>query len=66
MKTLLWIYAIGGSLYWCQYMAGDEIVRKYAVGGLWLLMMLAPITLGLMVLMQFVMPILERFGFWDE
>lgn len=51
MKVLLWIYAVCGSTYFLMYSAGAEAVVRYAVGPLWLMMIAAPVTLGLLVLL---------------
>jgi uncharacterized membrane protein YGL010W len=59
MKVMLWIYAIVGSLYWAMSFdprfVGDVIAR-YAVGPMWLLMQAAPVVLMLLVLE----PVLRR------
>lgn len=49
MKIILWIYTIVGNLYFLLYISGAEIVEKYAVGPLWLLMIVAPIILLVLV-----------------
>lgn len=49
MKIALWVYAIGGSFYAMMYLIGTEVVVRYAVGPLWLLMMAAPVTLLFLV-----------------
>lgn len=61
MKILLWIYAVCGSGYFMMYLGGAEAVVRYATGPLWLMMMLAPVTLGLLVLL----PIARRYGLFD-
>lgn len=62
MKSLFWIYAVVGTLYWFMYSAGAEVVVKYAVGPLWLMMMVAPVILSLLVLLQ----VARRLGLFDR
>ena len=45
MKVILWIYSVIGNVYFLMYLAGNEVVVKYAVGLFWLLMMVAPVVL---------------------
>ncbi|WP_192888357.1 hypothetical protein [Paracidovorax avenae] len=49
MKVIVWIYAVVGTLYFLLYSAGIEVVERYAVGPLWLLMVAAPVLLLLLV-----------------
>lgn len=62
MKVFLWIYAVVGSTYCMMYSAGAEVVVRYAVGPLWLMMMIAPVILGLLILLPFA----QRLGFFDR
>lgn len=62
MKFFLWIYAIVGSLYFVMYSLGVDVVARYAVGPLWLMMTAAPVVLGLLVLF----PIAQRLGLFDN
>lgn len=49
MKVFLWIYAVVGSLYFMLYSVGTEVVVRHVSGPLWVMMMAAPIVLGLLV-----------------
>lgn len=57
-KVLLWLYAVVGTGYFVLYSIGQEIVVRYAVGPLWLMMMAAPVILGLLIFL----PIANRLG----
>lgn len=59
---LLWIYAVVGSLYFMMYSAGVDVVVRYAVGPLWLMMMVAPVILGLLVFFL----ITQRLGLYGK
>lgn len=61
-KVALWIYAITGSLYFLMHTFGNDVVEKYAVGPLWLLMMIAPAVLWLLI----IYPIVIRLGLIPE
>ncbi len=58
VKLFLWLYAIAGTLYFVLYATGFEPVVKYAVGPLWLIMMIAPAMFALLLMW----PIIRRFG----
>lgn len=58
MKIVLWVYAIVGSLYAVMYLTGTEVVVRYAVGPMWLIMMAAPVTLFLLT----ALPVMRRMG----
>ena len=62
MKTILWIYAVTGSLYLLMYAAGSEVVVRFAIGPLWAAMMAAPVVLCLLLLS----PLARRLGLFDE
>jgi len=46
----LWVYAVVGSLYFSMWATGNDIVVRYAVGPMWVLMMAAPVVLAILVL----------------
>lgn len=58
MLIVLWIYAVVGSVYFALHSAGNEVVAQYAVGPLWLLMVIAPVLLALLIFV----PIARRLG----
>ncbi len=58
MKLIFWLYAIVGTMYFVLYATGFEPVVKYAVGPLWLMMMVAPAMFALLL----VWPFNRRFG----
>lgn len=45
VKAWLLMYAVVGSGYLGMYVSGNEVVERFAVGPLWLLMMFAPVVL---------------------
>ncbi|HEX7646666.1 MAG TPA: hypothetical protein VF450_04575 [Noviherbaspirillum sp.] len=51
-----WLYAVIGTVYFALYEAGADIVTRYAVGPLWVLMVTAPIALFILVLL----PVLRK------
>lgn len=58
MKVVLWWYAVFGTVGWLQYMSGQEWLVRVAHGPIWLLLMLAPITLCLLI----ALPVVGRFS----
>lgn len=66
MKVFLWIYAITGTVYFMGYQMGSDIVVKYAVGPMWLLMMVAPVVLMLLIVLPFLGPVAQRLGLFDS
>ena len=62
MNLFLWIYLVVGNLYFLLYAGGSEIVTRYAVGPIWLMMVAAPVILGLLVFV----PIAHRLGFFGS
>jgi hypothetical protein len=56
MNVILWWYAFFGTLAWVQYMSGQEVMVRIAHGPIWLLLMAAPITLSLLILL----PVVDR------
>jgi hypothetical protein len=62
MKTFLWVYAVVGTLYFLTYSMGNEIVARYAVGPLWLMMSVAPVILGVLIFL----PLAQRLRLFDK
>lgn len=54
MKVLLWIYGIVSTMYYVLYVTGAEVVVRYAVGPLWLMMMAGVAVLALLISMPFI------------
>lgn len=53
MKVLLWIYGVVSTMYYVLYVTGAEIVVRYAVGPLWLMMMVGVAVLAILVALPF-------------
>ncbi len=49
IKYFLWLYAVFGTAYFLLYSTGVEVVVRYAVGPLWLMMMAAPVILSFLI-----------------
>lgn len=62
LKLALWVYAVTGTMYFLMYTAENELVLRHAVGGAWLLMMVAPLVLAVLI----TYPIAKRFGLLPE
>lgn len=62
MKTVFWIYAVVGILYFLMYEMGNSVVVRYAHGPLWGMMIVAPVILGLLLFL----PIAQRLRVLDK